>query len=769
MAEDPDPSQMLESFIKHVQVLAADSSYQFLKGILDDNEDLKDRNNNLNITNDQNLKTLGRLQQQLEEETKRVEEQVSEIEKLVNDNTDLNGRVELLEQDAETTKAQLDQNAEDIASLRTSLGEATGELEETKTDLEKTREENSQLQADVNFRDSEIQGLMTSLEEERSSLAATRALEEQARTELQFVKDELEAKKTRLNELAALTFKMKNPPQDTTRQQLNTIYNAVYKWAEEVFSDDLEDTIFHSSSAPSWNKLKNHGRVNRIIPLPLSNTPEAKQMRIAAVMAVVAWSFAQYIFQPTYLLQCNELSDLLAGLADDDPVRENYLRSVLLPIHPSKQKTNGKKRIEQAVADVFACVSPVLPELKKEVFRSSLEKMCKQVCGQWMRLQLLDEKIEPCFDAYDEEDWKLQPLPALDDSKGDSHASSSGYQDTSTESAVTDEQGLHDLEDIAAVLWPSFLSFRGGESELLTEGFVLNKGQTKAAYSEEKAALLQGIHRAARQITRKDRTKSFATTGGERTPLKQGFLLPDGLDDLPPAVGDLDLTSGEALPPRDGDWPPVNGDSHSETEHPLPSPLLADGEQQQQQEAEEAEQVEEAETVEATDVDTEAEPESWEDAEEARTEKGEDEEQENLEQQQEEEEEEQGAVVVEEEERDKDKEEEELGSETSATEKGEDPEHEAEYSPEGSEVEGEGEPSGASLDPEDPPPETDDVPPEATEEKPHQEEGEGENDGEAENPPPQSPLEEEQAEEAAAPEGAETGEEETAHQEETAD
>jgi hypothetical protein len=325
------------------------------------------------------------------------------------------------------------------------------------------------------------------------------------------------------------------------------MFTLAYKWTESLFIDDLDETTFTTpSSSTAWAKIRNHSRVNRIIPLPLSNTREAKQMRISAVLAILAWSLAQYIFQPTYLLQCNELSDLLAGLADDDPVRENYLRSVLLPVLPSKQKANGKKRIEQVVLEVYVAVSPVLPTSKHDEFRSSLESMCKQVCGQWMRLQLLDEKIEPNFDAYDEEDWKLLNLPAFNGNDGETASTDAGavVDDAATESAIADDdryQGVGDIENISAVLWPSFLSFRGGESELLTEGFVLNKAQVKPAYNEEKAALLQGIHRAVRQISRKDRTKSFATNGEDMGMVKSFLptesdeqLVPDSSDEPPP-------------------------------------------------------------------------------------------------------------------------------------------------------------------------------------------------------------------------------------------
>ncbi|KAI0127205.1 hypothetical protein BJ170DRAFT_595083 [Xylariales sp. AK1849] len=537
MVEDSDPSQLLESFIRHVQTLATDTSYQYLKGILEDNATLKDRNNVLSITNEENFKTLAKLQQQLADEAKRNDEQNAEVVNLTTENADLTKKVTTLEGEAETTRAQLNESTEEISKLETDLIDRDAEIQKTtsqltestdeiarfegelsdsgveietlKTGLHDARDENTRLQADVSFRDSEIEGLKACCEEERMNLAAA------------------------------------------SQQHLHTMFTLAYKWAEGLFTDDLDQGVFVASSSAHWAKIRNHNRVNRIIPLPLSNSPEAKQMRIAAILAILAWSFARYIFQPSYLLQCNELSDLLSGLADDEPARETYLRSVLLPVLPSKQKANGKKRIEQVVLDVFACVKPVLAEGKQAALRVSLENMCKQVCGQWMRLQLLEEKIEPSFDAYDDEDWKLLQLPFFDDATPgdatnggpeeagddpeDAAANPECSGNNSSDSAMTDDS-ISDIEDIAAIVWPSFLSFRGGESELLTEGFVLDKSQVKVAYHEEKAALLQGIHRAARQITRRDRTKSFATNGEEVAQAKA--FLPPELVELPPESAD---------------------------------------------------------------------------------------------------------------------------------------------------------------------------------------------------------------------------------------
>jgi chromosome segregation ATPase len=60
---DIDSSVMLDVFIQHVQLLTQDNSYLYLKYILEENTTLRERNHNLEITNDENHRTISKLQQ----------------------------------------------------------------------------------------------------------------------------------------------------------------------------------------------------------------------------------------------------------------------------------------------------------------------------------------------------------------------------------------------------------------------------------------------------------------------------------------------------------------------------------------------------------------------------------------------------------------------------------------------------------------------------------------------------------------------------------
>ncbi|KAK8136790.1 hypothetical protein PG984_004730 [Apiospora sp. TS-2023a] len=593
MEQDWDPTQLVEDFIHQIHLLASNSSFQYLKEILDENNSLRDRNSILSITNDENVKSLARIQQLLADESQRCGDRgttIAELEKRVGEFDD---SIKALKEESESAQAKLVEKGDEVSALQDKLAGADIEREahqmqlaEKEGVLTTTREElsskdaeleaakiqladdvtrinnlvdeaqkksaeietisaqlneavdgNSALKKNLEDKASELETLQADLGKAQSEIVAAREAQEQTLKELEGVREEAALFRSKFENLDKLSFKMKTPPPVTTQQHLNSMFSAAFTWALELFAGDLDPAAFSAAlSGEKWAPLRTHPRVSRMIPLPLSNSGSAKQMRTAALVGILGWACAQHIFQPTYLLQCNELCGVLASLADDDHARETYLRSVLLPVSPSRQKENGKKRIQQAVFDVLACVGPLLPKQRQEEVKSSLETVVKHICGQWMRLQLLEEKIEPSFDAYDGDDWKLIELPVFsgtsaapqtpqpqDSADGGSGGGSSSGESTGT--CAVAEEGITDIEDIAAVLWPSFLSSREGESELLTEGIVVAKSQTRAAYHEEKAGLLLGFHRAARQIARKDRTKSFATAGEEMNGAKD-FLRP---------------------------------------------------------------------------------------------------------------------------------------------------------------------------------------------------------------------------------------------------
>ncbi|KAK6833827.1 hypothetical protein PG987_008521 [Apiospora arundinis] len=588
MEQDWDPTHLVEDFIHQTQLLASNNAFQYLKEILEENNSLRDRNGILSITNDENVKSLARIQQLLADESQRCGERGETIAELEKRAAEFDDKIRLLKEESDLTQAKLAEKGDEASALqdklagadiereahqmqlaakdgelttaRDELGSKDAELDAAKTQLAENEthisnlieeaqtksdkidtiisqlnealDNNSVSKQELENKASELDTLQADLRKAQSEIVAARETQEQTGKELEGVRDEAAFFKSKFESLDKLSYKMKTPPTATTQQQLSSMFTTAYTWASELFAADLDQAAFSgASSGEKWAPLRDASA--------------------SALVGILGWTCAHHMFQPTYLLQCNELCGVLASLADDDHDRETYLRSVLLPVSPSRQKENGKKRIQQAVFDVLACVAPLLPKARQEEVKSSLETVCKHICGQWMRLQLLEEKIEPSFDAYDGDDWKLIELPAFGGDSAaiphqphDNEERAGGSSSGESTGTCAVAEGINDIDEIAAVLWPSFLSSRDGESELLTEGVVVAKTQTQVAYHEEKAGLLLGFHRAARQIARKDRTKSFATTPGvgeSPNELAKDFLRPgsgDGHESGEEADGD---------------------------------------------------------------------------------------------------------------------------------------------------------------------------------------------------------------------------------------
>jgi hypothetical protein len=218
---------------------------------------------------------------------------------------------------------------------------------------------------------------------------------------------------------------------------------------------------------------------------------------------------------------------VMSKLAEDDPPRECYLRSVLNLVLPERQETNRKGRIGKVVKEVSDSVGQLISDEKKKEFRSSLENVCLAASEGWVLLQKLKERVEPIIESvYDEDDWKELRLPSpggvtQKQQENGCVSSPDASKEGSAESPANRKPKL-EANDIIGIVWPSFLSYEDdGEPCLLTEGFVLTDQQVKTAREEEMNG--PGTRRGARINSRRTRTNSIAVNGGDGES-KKAFL-----------------------------------------------------------------------------------------------------------------------------------------------------------------------------------------------------------------------------------------------------
>ncbi len=292
---------------------------------------------------------------------------------------------------------------------------------------------------------------------------------------------------------------------------------------ESAFRQDLDEAVLTDSSCWSNLRTSEYLRHARQIPIPQTNTPAAKGMRIAAVLAVLSRALHKYIFRPVYLVEHDDgIVQLLREVEESDPSGEVHFRSTLLRLLPERQRASGVKRVAAVVREVSWLVQHLLSSLQFDAFRSRLEAACRMACTEWMRIQLAKMKIEPYFGPpYDDYDWQVLELPEFQapppdtqeggaptvDGEPAADGSSQGAEEragsggggaddeteTETETAgdddavsVTSHDSAATLEpnEILLVVWPSMCAIEEGELASITQGLVITKEQARSAMEE---------------------------------------------------------------------------------------------------------------------------------------------------------------------------------------------------------------------------------------------------------------------------------------------
>jgi len=280
---------------------------------------------------------------------------------------------------------------------------------------------------------------------------------------------------------------------------LDKIWTNIVTLVEGTFRPDIDEGILQDPSC--WTNLRSSPYLKHAtqlqIPLPQSNSPAAKGMRISAVLAVLSRALHRHIFRPVYLFDDDDepFCRFLRSLEDEDPSREAHLRATLLSMSQERQMEQGARRIKTVVREVSWLVQHLLSALQFEAFCSGLEGACRLACEQWMRIQMAQLKIEPYFGPpYDDFDWQVLELPEFSEGlRGEDGGSAtmSGGMSVSMPNGTDDgEEGMHDgpLEAAEA-------NAAEGTPEADAEAAALQDAQAaETAEMQDAEALEHGAH-----------------------------------------------------------------------------------------------------------------------------------------------------------------------------------------------------------------------------------------------------------------------------------
>lgn len=240
-----------------------------------------------------------------------------------------------------------------------------------------------------------------------------------------------------------------------------------------------------------------------MIPLPQSNSPAAKQMRIAAMLSVLARCINLHLFKPAYLFDDeSEIRGLLVRLAVANSKKESFCRASLLSIFPEDQARNAAEAVERVIREVSWSIRKLISDAQFDRFKLDLEKVVHQARDTWQLIQCTREKFEAYFELrhYDEIEW--QPL------RFDDRIAVAGKKNTLRAS---------ERDDALLVIFPRIYVVADDEPDPVTSGVVLTKSQSAAAAEE-----IETKHPSSPTTGRpgprskaiRSRTKSISINGG---------------------------------------------------------------------------------------------------------------------------------------------------------------------------------------------------------------------------------------------------------------
>ncbi|KAK5661314.1 hypothetical protein OQA88_11209 [Cercophora sp. LCS_1] len=346
-----------------------------------------------------------------------------------------------------------------------------------------------------------------------------------AARQLREATDELVSLRKEVHKLRGFTIELKPTP-PTLAQTLDLLFKETRAFAETYFGTEFPEEVLGETD--KWGGVRDHEYIKGyMLPIPFSNTLAARQMRVAAVLAILAAEFDAFFFRPTPIVDRSGFSHFLSDLADRDPEREAYIRSAILAALTEDQyETSKKRRVESATERLFKLFSPLFP--LDEGLESALRKLCERIYAGWHQIQRLKLKVEAHFHFHVDEsdDWLplsfekpylSSPAPKGNPKQQQQNGSGNtgkprGKNAPETVDPTTDLSGL--------VIWPSFISASDPPEDAppLAKGYVLRETQLQAARDEEKALRISGGRRDMRASVRRQRTMSVGGSAEAMTP-----------------------------------------------------------------------------------------------------------------------------------------------------------------------------------------------------------------------------------------------------------
>ncbi|KAJ0120526.1 hypothetical protein J7T55_015255 [Diaporthe amygdali] len=469
--QPPVQQGLVKDFVRIIRQLSTDEGYQNIAGLILEVENLRTENEELKkkVGDSKTMKT----------------EILAAVQEVENENQDM--KDQCAKKDADLDKAQTQASA-----TQGKFQKAQNQIANLKMELVTNKDEIDKTMANLKQKEAQLE----SARKTEQDLKASRVEGDRIKKQYDMANQELAAFKK-----LALPLKSLNETEFRTLvRQLVGLFDEAHQLALQFFGQlTQEPQVTHTRL---WEDLTKDVALSGI-PLPPGNSEAARQMRVAAVLRLMAENAYQYIFQPVYLTENGmEVAEILSQVSSS---HAHWMRSVLLNMNLKGQRDNGLKRTKTAANQVskilgFLITSPV----DGQAFNAAVLQWYEKACKIWMTIQQLEIRFEAQFEPLSNEQGMLDWEPLSDlfhEAK-----SSTGCTTNGTKSKSEPKDRLL-MKDIAAEVWPEFLATYKEETSIcVLPGYVLVRAQTAVAEQEVKeAASLERAHNSRRVAPGKPR------------------------------------------------------------------------------------------------------------------------------------------------------------------------------------------------------------------------------------------------------------------------
>ncbi|KAJ5519884.1 hypothetical protein N7463_000337 [Penicillium fimorum] len=332
----------------------------------------------------------------------------------------------------QTQKSKFEASEAQVQSLRQTIAKKDNELAESARKIKNVEEEKKKAQLEYLSEKAKANGLsddITSLQRRfkemdatinnlqkaklgmTNSLSSERKKNEELEKEVSSLKNFVQKSQARLEKLEGYGFCGHQMDEDSMANEFSSLWDYATHQMHHIMMQDIDTAVLNNKT---FECLRKGDLSIRDVPMPSSNTPAAKGMRLAVVLAILSKEIDKHIFQPNYLVPGDsQLRHVMSNLAETDSDKESFCRSMLLSINQQSQQETAKLRIQDVLRDVSSCVHSFLSAAQYEEFRQRVANIAEKAINIWLPLQRSQQKYESDFDPLDwnDNEWATFNLP----------------------------------------------------------------------------------------------------------------------------------------------------------------------------------------------------------------------------------------------------------------------------------------------------------------------------------------------------------------------